>query len=304
MLIVTDVLSNIKRLLRIVKAIDVVGVGQEISVVPLEHATATVLVKSLMSVFKTRGRKKRTPVKPGVKIVADERTNSLVIAATEYDTLRVRQLIELLDKKIPRGEGDIHVYYLQNANAEDLAKVLTALPAKQARAPRRGRAPVISREVQIVADKATNSVVITANKDDYLVLEEVIKKLDISRRMVYIESLIMEVNVEKDFKLGVEWLGMDDFTYDDKTGGYFAGSGGLGTEGGYDIIPTFPTGFSLGVLGEGIKIGTVTFPTIGAVVRAYQKDSDVHIIKLDHGTWMYLARTASCCGLLSSKSHR
>ncbi len=102
-LIVTDVLSNIKRLLRIVRAIDVVGIGKEISVVPVEHATATVLAKSLMSVFKTRGRKKRTPVKPGVKIVADERTNSLVIAATEYDTLRVRQLIELL-ADLPRPD--------------------------------------------------------------------------------------------------------------------------------------------------------------------------------------------------------
>ncbi len=272
-LIVTDVLSNIKRLLRIVKAIDVVGIGEEISVVPVEHATATVLVKSLMSVFKTKVRRKGAPVSPGVRIVADERTNSLIIAATEYDTVRVKQLVELLDKKIPRGEGDIHVYYLQNANAEDLAKVLTALPAKQAKAPIKGKAPIISKEVQIVADKATNSLVITADKDDYLVLEDVIKKLDIPRRMVYIEALIMEVSVSKDFDLGVEWQAMEHIGSHD---GREIGAFGVSAPG--DVLSKRGSGFSLGVLGEEIEIGEVKFFSLGAVVRAYQKDSDVHIL--------------------------
>ncbi|NVL90270.1 MAG: type II secretion system secretin GspD [Desulfobacterales bacterium] len=281
-LIVTDVLSNIKRLLRIVRAIDVVGIGQEISVIPIEHATATILVKSLTSVFQAKVRKKGATISP-VKIVADERTNSMIIAATEHDTIRVKQLIDLLDKEIPRGEGDIHVYYLQNANAEDLAKVLTALPSKQTKAPKKGKSPVISKDVQIVADKATNSLVITAKKDDFLVLEDVIKKLDIPRPMVYIEALIMEVNVDKDFNLGVEWRAMEDIgSHEGRKEAAFIGSGGIGTKGAYDIIPStgvaFPAGFSLGVLGADITIGGVSFPTIGAVLRAYKKDSDVHII--------------------------
>ena len=272
-LIVTDVLSNIKRLLRIVKAIDVVGIGEEISVVPVEHATATVLVKSLTSVFQRTVRRKGAPVSPGVTIVADERTNTLIIAATEHDTLKVKQLIELLDKKIPRGEGDIHVYYLQNANAEDLAKVLTALPAKQAKAPAKGKAPVISKEVQIVADKATNSLVITANKDDYLVLEDVIKKLDIPRRMVYIEALIMEVSVIKEFELGVEWQAGEHIGSHD---GREIGAFGVSAPG--DVLSKLSSGFSLGVLGEEIKIGGIPFNNIRAVARAYQKDSGVHIL--------------------------
>ncbi|NIR95584.1 MAG: hypothetical protein GWO08_18675, partial [Gammaproteobacteria bacterium] len=63
------------------------------------------------------------------------------------------------------------------------------------------------KEVQIVADQPTNSLVITANKEDYAVLENVIKQLDIPRRMVYLEALIMEVNADMDFSVGVEWLG-------------------------------------------------------------------------------------------------
>jgi len=285
MLIVTDVLSNIKRLLKIVEAIDVKGIGEMISVIPLEHAMASALSKSLNTVFRRRVRRRRkgVPVSPAIRIMADERTNSLIILATEDDTVRIKKLIRLLDKEIPRGEGDIHVYYLQNANAEDLVKVLLALPSEEKKQVEKGKAPVISKEVQIVADKATNSLVINAKKQDYLVIEDIIKKLDIPRTMVYIEALIMEVNVDKEFRLGVEWLGMEDFTYHGRKGGVFTGSGGAGGVGDYSGITglaggSLPSGFSLGVVGEAITIGSVSFPNIAAILQAYQKDSDVNIL--------------------------
>lgn len=276
-LIVTDVFSNIKRLLRITKAIDVEGVGEEITVVPLEHATASVMAKSLNTVFQRTGRR----VKKGalavsiVKIVSDERTNALILLASEDDTLKMKQLIKMLDKETPPGEGDIRVYYLQHANAEDLTKVLTAIPSKQPKSARKGTAPVISKEAQIVADKATNSLVIMANKDDYLVLEEVIKKLDIPRMMVYIEALIMEVDVEKNFQLGVKWVGGKEFTYNGKDGVAFGGFN-YG-----DLIkspPALPTGFALGVIGPLIEISGIKFPNLAAVVSALQQDRDVHIL--------------------------
>jgi general secretion pathway protein D len=232
------VLSNIKRLLTIVEAIDMAGIGEEISVLPLEHAAASDLSKSLGDIFQRRGRKpvKGAAVSPVIRIVPEDRTNSLIVLASEDDTARIRQLIALLDKEIPRGEGDIRVYYLQNANAEDLATVLMALPSAEKKEARKGKVPVISKEVQIVADKATNSLVITAKKQDYLVLEDIIKKLDIPRSMVYIEALLMEVNVDKEFRLGVEWMGMEDFKYSgSKKGAFFAGSGGAGD---YENIKT------------------------------------------------------------------
>ena len=286
MLIVTDVLSNIARLLRIIETIDVEGIGEEISVVPLKYATASVMAKSLSTLFQktTLKVKKGVPGEPVIRIAPDERTNVLIILASEDDTLKIKQLIKLLDKETPRGEGDIHVYYLQNANAEDLAKVLMAIPSKQPKdAKIKGTAPVISKEVQVVADAATNSLVITANKDDYLVLEDVIQKLDISRRMVYIEALIMEVSVNKGFDLGVEWRGTEgNFVHDGRrfgvVGGSILGEGTFPAVNPTTGLVTFPTGFSLGLLGEGITIGGVTFPSIGAVIRAYQTDSDVHIL--------------------------
>ncbi|MFC1896681.1 type II secretion system protein GspD, partial [Thermodesulfobacteriota bacterium] len=211
-----------------------------------------------------------------------ERTNCVVTLASEDTTARIREVIRLLDREVPRGKGKIHVYYLQNATAEDVAKVLQNLPSKEARQAKKGEAPVISKDVQISADKATNSLIITAEKHDYVVLEEVIRKLDIPRSMVYIEALIMEVSTDKNFELGVEWR------YGNKSpdGAYFAGSGGAGTSGAYQIFPTpstlgavdFPTAFSVGVVGDVIRIGDVVFPNIGAVLRAYRSDSDVHIL--------------------------
>jgi general secretion pathway protein D len=280
-LIVTDVQSNIKRLLSIARAIDVEGVGEEISVIPLEYASASPLAKSLNSVFERRAVKQKRTAGPQTvtKIVADERTNSLVIVSSEDDAAKIRKLVKLLDKEAPRGQGDIHVFYLQHANAEELTKVLTAIPSKKKSEKNKGKAPILSKDARIVADQATNSLVIMADPDDYLVLEEVIQKLDIPRMMVFIEALFMEVNVEKDFNLGVEWRGIKTFSYDGKNAGAFAGSSPstFTTLGGI-AKGALPKGFSMGVISEAIKIAGVEFPNLAAVVNAYQQDRDVHIL--------------------------
>ena len=289
MLIVTDVLSNIRRLISIIETIDAEGIGEEISIIPLEYATASDMAKSINSIFsKKSGSRKITAKDPVVRIVPDVRTNALIISTSEESAGKIRELVKMLDKNTPRGEGGIHVCYLQNANAEDLSKVLTAIPAGRGKGGREGTDPVISSDVRIVPDKATNSLVITAKRDDFLILEEVIKKLDIPRRMVYLEALIMEVNVKKNFDLGVEWrVGEQIGSHKDGALGAFIGSGGIGQDGAYSAIPgtgsggntiSLPTAFSVGVLGTGIKIGDFLFPTLGTVVRAYQKDSDVHIL--------------------------
>lgn len=285
MLVIADVMSNIKRLREIIEALDVEGVGEQISYIPLKYAAATETIKSLNAVF----QQQKGTMAP-IKLVADERTNALMIAATENDTTRVRELIALMDKEVPKGAGLIRVYYLQNAKAEDAAKVLTGLQQQTKTAD--GKPVAVSKSVQIVADKSTNSLIITADNADYPILEDVIKKLDISRSMVYLEALIMEVNTSKNFKLGVEWQGANPLTYDGKTGAVIGGVSGEG--GKYNIasgllstaagaIPTLPSGLSLGVIGQSITIATVggttlTFPNLSAFIQAYQSDSDVRIL--------------------------
>jgi general secretion pathway protein D len=280
MLIITDVLSNIKRLLRIIGVVDVVGIGEEVSVIPLQYASAAVMSKTLTSIFQTRAAqaKKGTPGSAGIKIVPDERTNVLIVLASEDDSERIIQLIKLLDQETPRGEGDIQVYYLQHANAEELSQVLMAIPTKQTSGAAKGKAPVVSREVQIVADKATNALVITAKKEDYRVLEDVIRKLDIPRRMVYLEALIMEVDTDKEFELGVQWQAADVVGSTTGGDGVSRNVALFGSSLAGDLLTPLATGFSFGVLGEAINIGGVSFPSIAAVVKALQTNTDITIL--------------------------
>ena len=108
--------------------------------------------------------------------MADERTNTIIMLASENDIARARKLISMLDKKMPRGSEKIRVYYLENAMAEDLAKVLQEVPAKTAEQSKNvKKAAVISKNVRIMPDKSTNSLIIMAEKDDFAVLEEMIQ---------------------------------------------------------------------------------------------------------------------------------
>ena len=288
MLIVTDVMSNIKRLLQIIKEIDVPAIGEDVSVHLLQHAAASEVAKTLTVLFQRPAKTVRTRTTAGktsttaaidqsdIKIIPDERINGLIILASADATSRILQLLELLDRKVPRGEGDIQVYYLQNGDAEEMAKVLTSLPADKGGPGQQGKAPIISKDVQIVADKATNSLVITAKKSDYTVIKDVIEKLDIPRRMVYLEALIMEVNVDKDFSLGVEWQGGAEVGQGIVFGGSRTSSSNL--TGLTSESPTLPKGLSVGVIGKAITIAGVEFPSITAVLNAYKEDADVHII--------------------------
>ena len=293
-LIITDMQSNIQRLAKILKQIDQPGTGQQISVIPLQNADAAKLVTLLTNLFKTTGPARPQPGatadKPPV-IVADERTNTVVILASDTDTLRIRNLIALIDKETPRGRGRINVYYCEHASAEDLAKVLQEIPSQQSGAGAVGgaggagsgassRAPtaVVIGKVQINADKATNSLIVMADKEDYEVMEAVIKKLDIPRSMVYIESLIMEVNAQKSLDIGVRWQLFEDTTINNNRGVYGGGFSGSSTVGSAISGLVNPTGLALGMLTEPFTIGGVTVSNITAIINAVKTDDDFRIL--------------------------
>jgi len=278
-MIITDVYSNIRRLIKILKEIDITGIGQEISVIPLNHADATKLVNLLSTIFKPTAKQAKGASQKAFTMVADERTNIIVMLANEVDTMRIKRLIAMIDKETPRGKGKINVYYLENANAEELAKVLMEVPTAKAGAEQGKKgAPVVSEAVKITADKATNSLIIMADKEDYTVLEEVIKKLDIPRAMVYIESLIMEVNMETSFDLGINWQLFGEISIDGKetaVGGAFSDS-----IINSDTAPGLftPSGLSVGLLTEPVTIAGLTVSNIAAIVNAVKTDDDFRIL--------------------------
>jgi len=284
MIILTDYSSNINRLLDIIKAVDVPPDSEEMVIIPLYHASAANVSKALNQLFVTT-RTKRGVRAEVVKIIPFERTNTLIVFASKSSVERVRGVVAKLDADVPRREGNIHVVYLQHANAEELVNVLMNLPSESSSSTRstsapsgklrNNSAPPISKEIKIVADKETNSLIITGPREDYEVVENVIKQLDIPRRMVYLEALIMEVKVSKDFNIGVSWS--------DGNGSVIGGFSGGAGDYSYNALNTLyngslPSGFTLGVLGGGITIGDVTFPNLGAVLNAYKSDDDVNVI--------------------------
>jgi len=274
-LIVTDVYSNIKRLLKILKEIDITGIGQEISVIPLDFSDATKLVTLLNTVFKPTVQKGKGVQQKTLTMVADERTNTIVLLASEIDTLRIKKLIAMVDKETPRGKGKINVYYCKNATAEELAKVLQDVPTQEAGAAKgKKAAPVVAGKVRISADKATNSLIIMADKEDYMVLEDVIQKLDIPRSMVYIEALFMEVDMDTSLNIGIDWTAFGK-----------ASLGGKETLVGGGFSPGFPQpsdllqgGLTLGMLTEPLTIAGVTVSNITAIINAVKTDDDFRIL--------------------------
>lgn len=285
-LIITDVHSNIDRLLQILKAIDITGVGQQIALIPVQNASAAKLVTMLESIF--RAAREQGASEKDIVFVADDRTNTLIVLASEGDIDNIRQLVRSLDKEAPRGQGNINVYYLEHASSEDMVKVLQEILQRGGETvDEEGRpvAPVVSSRVRITADKPTNSLIIMADMEEYMVLESIIRKIDIPRSMVYIEALIMEVNVNKDFRLGTEWTIGAETSYKGKDGIYgggFRGEDPLITYGqgltAGSVIPSLPSGMSLGIFGEFLEISGFTFPSISAMVQAYSKDRDVRIL--------------------------
>lgn len=281
-LIVTDTLSNIQKLLAIIESLDVDYSSAELEVLPLKYATATTIATTINSIFKrvspiVKGSAARTS---GVNVVPYDRINALIVMAGPGDVLRVKRLVAMLDAAPEHDEGNIRVVYLEHANAKELAAVLTALPTQDSTKKGPQKTPSISKNVKVMPDEATNSLIITADRSEFKVLEAVIKKLDIARRMVYLEALIMEVSTTSDFNVGVNWLGAGGFN--DGTGALLTGFGGANTDGFSGVSvgedSGVGSGISLGLLQKGIEVSGITFPNISALITAYKNDATTNII--------------------------
>jgi len=282
MLVITDYQTNIARLLEIIRAVDVPSDADEMVVIPLKRTSAENVAKAVGQLF--AGGPAQKGMRPEtVKVIPFERTNAVIVMASKSAMQRVRTLVAQLDEDSPRKGSNMRLIYLQHAKAEELVKVLMNLPddlsGSKGSGPGGAALPggsALSKAIKVVADTATNALIVTGPQEEYEALEEVVKKLDIPRRMVYLEALIMEVNVTKDFNIGVEWAHGGGSV----VGGFSGGPAGGGSYANLNTLSTgtLPAGVTLGVLEKGINIGGVTFQNLGAVVNAYKSDDDVNVI--------------------------
>jgi general secretion pathway protein D len=283
-LILTDTTASIRRLMRIIREVDIADNRRELTIFPLEYANGSKLAELLTTLFPSLAPSKRgRPTKTATAtFVADERTNSLVVIAPKAEISRIKDLIYLLDGQVLREKGKLRVYYLKNARAEELAKILQDLPAKGTAAqPVKGARPILTATTGVYADAATNSLILSAESEEELqTLEDVIARLDGPRAMVYVEVLIMEVNAQDDLRIGVEWTAVGET----QIGGKEAAVGGGFVQAPQDsalpgfVNGTFPNGFAVGVFTEAIDIAGVQFNNLTALLQAVKEERDVNVI--------------------------
>lgn len=323
MLIITDTGANIRRMLRLIAAVDLPRSGTQTWIEPIHHANASELAARLLEIFPadapstggtktttkrtSRTKKALNKTPPSIigsgngdasirNIIADERTNALIIIATERAYLRILEMIRQLDVPL-EGEGRIHVHYVQHGAAADIASALTALVGASTPRPtggtgrtaqqRRAATQAVSGslfegDIAVTAYEPSNALVITSSLHDYTALRRVIERLDAPRKQVFIEAVVMELGVERTSELGFAFHG---------GAGNFPTDGSL-TVAGFDALSSIDitqnnlTGLALGVRGPTIEnsqqLVGFSVPGFGVVVTALASTGDADVLSTPH----------------------
>jgi general secretion pathway protein D len=233
LIMITDYGSHVRDMMSLAKLVDVPKGSDGIYTISVQHADATKLADKLGNILglaqqpqaaPTKGELK-TPVAAAApsKILVDERTNTLIVAASEAGYQRVKALVERLDISLDiEGGASFHVYKLGSAIAEELAKTMTEAIGgqQQAKPGTTGAKPspaipaldnlgaALEGQVRVISDKPTNSLIVVSSGRDFLSLKQIIRELDQPRRQVYIEAMILELAVNDETTVGTSSHGL------------------------------------------------------------------------------------------------
>jgi general secretion pathway protein D len=289
MLIISDRAANVSRMMRIIQRIDQTG-DENIDVIPMQHASASDVVRIVNSLYVTAGAEGGGV--PTVKMVSDDRTNSVLVSGESSQRLRLKTLITHLDTPLEAG-GDTQVRYLRYADAEKISQKLReqiqgiTAAATPGAAPGGGAPAIVSggggvdRSITIWAEPQTNALVVTAPPKVMRSVMSIVDRLDIRRAQVLVEAILVEMSVDKAMDFGVNWLVLDrdsDGT-DLPAGGFVSPVDGTGIgqilQGvlNPESVASLPSGLTLG-LGRVVADGF----SWAAIVRALQGQGNTNII--------------------------
>jgi general secretion pathway protein D len=310
-LIITDTGANIERLAKIIRELDQPDSEGLIEIVPLVNSNAEELAKILNEIMSqptaAPARRRRAAAagagnEPVVKIIPYAAGRSLIVLASGDDMQIIKGLIAKLDEEIDGTRSNINLVYLENADAVILAatlnEILTGIKTETRTAAAAGGAaggaasPLSAGPVTITADKPTNSLVINASPDDFRTIEEIIAKLDIKRKQVYVEALILELSMDATQRLGVSLQGAVSVGDDSLViGSSNQNTGPVGIE---DAIPNTSTGVPdlLTAAIDGLMLGgffnpitvtgpdgnQITVPALSVLIDVSKTDSDVNLL--------------------------
>jgi general secretion pathway protein D len=343
-IILTDTGTNIRRLLKLIGELDVPVGKEKIWIRQIQYAEAGQVLQIMTTLFQTQGNaaSAATPAASAraaraaargraaaaqqaespssvvgategditsvriSKMLADERTNSIILVASRSAYLRVDRLIRKIDVPIP-GEGQIHIHPLENAKADEIASTLSALATGQssgrparggaaagaaAAAGGAGAAALFEGEIKISPYEPTNSLVIESSLKDYLSLVKVIRELDVRRKQVYVEAIIMEISQNKSRDIGISGSGGAEVNIGGESLPLLFGAGGLGLDVTSALSTLSSGGGAIGLQGPlldvssgdnaGAAAGTFSIPAFGFLLKALQTTSNVNVLSTPH----------------------
>ena len=300
-IIVHDTGTNINRLVKLIRLIDIPGHEESLHILPMKHSSAQEIAKILDTILKSKQGKsgkfssKAVPSRNSSnisKIIAEPRTNSIIALANIQGIKKLKSLIKKLDVKYGAQSSDkIHVYYLNYGSAKELSKTLSTLVSSTGKksnknVPRRillrrqeTDSGLFSTDIKITSDESNNALVVTSSPTDWLTIEQVIKKLDIPREQVYVEGMIMETNISRNRDVGISIVG----AYGTGTGqkaGFIPDSGiidlisnNLTNLGGFFVGGSTGKKVTLDVGGSEITVDSVT-----GLIKAIASDSNTNVL--------------------------
>jgi len=202
-IILSDTAGNVNRLAEMIIKMDKSG-DSKIDLINLRHANALRVAETLTKIITGRYAGKIGAFIPSV--VADERSNTVLLGGDPASRRELQSIIANLDAPSDDNEGNTKVIYLHYAEAKELVETLTGIKESKGKDNGQAKTPESTKkDVDIRADEATNALVITAPDEEMRSLLEVVQQLDIRRAQVHIEAIIAEVNYTKDQEIGVEW---------------------------------------------------------------------------------------------------
>ena len=298
-LVITDYADNLRRIDRIVDAIDRPGGGEAV-VIPLRYASAVDVVQTLNriladSVVGSGAQTAAVDPSARVFIAPDARTNNIIVRSENAARVaHVQAMVQQLDVQTGTA-GNMHVVYLKNAEALRVAQTLRSILAGDAGAGPAAAAPppgtpgssaqtaAAPGGGMVQADPASNALLISASDAMFGHIKAIIEKLDVRRAQVYVEALIVEITADKAAEFGIQWQSLGDLSSTQSR--VIGGTNFSGTGAGANIVDA---AINLGTLGPGLNVGVVkgqiTIPGIGtvtnlsALARALETDANANIL--------------------------
>jgi general secretion pathway protein D len=350
LIVVTDFGTHVARMRELLVQVDKPVVGERLYMIKVQNADANELATKISEIVGTKesskgggnastppkkNRRKGRNNKKGAKrntsmsteavevavpskLIADERTNSIIVLGSKPAYIRVRSLVKRLDVSVDvEGGGRIHVLVLQHADSEELAQTLSTVisgmqqnrggnnrgannrqgrPNQNRRQDQARPAPGSGAEafeglVRVTHDKPTNSLVVVASVKDFLSLRDVVRRLDTPRRQVYIEAHIVEFNVDNGRDVGVSFHGGKDFEVNGETSLAFGGvqHAELSTL-GLAVSPEGALGGLQGLFGGILgpllpgadQFFGISIPSFGVLFSALATTSNLNILSSPH----------------------